>query len=244
MVQVLVERNLSSLFPEYFGNTYEPYFRTPAGDVKPDLVLIRRDFKGWLLLEVEVEGHSPSAHILPQLTKLKFATSNQSLLEYFVGKFGEEHDPHLIEQALSFKPEVVLAMHGSSSSFQEKLKELGVTSLDLEIHTFPPDEYILEVIDYEENFVDTGLICFRSTNAATRFIWILPAISGLTASNGEGKIEINVDGSSSVWGIMSTKTDYLLRQPPDIQSLSGINKVSVYRHRNFDSLKFVPIKER
>lgn len=243
-VQSLIERNLSSLFPEYFGKSFEPYFRTAAGDVKPDLVLIRHDYKGWLLVEVEVEGHSAQAHILPQLAKLTFATSNELVLEHFVNHFGNDHNLLNIEKALSQKPEVVLVIHGSSSEFQDGLKELGVSSLDLEIHAYPPDEYILEVVDHEENYVDTGVICSRSSNMATQFIWILPKVQGIEPNSIEGKIQVRIGNSASIWGIKATKSDYLLRQPPDIQSLSGVNKVAVHRHRNFDSLRFVPLTER
>ena len=102
-VQTLIENNLSSLFPEYFGKLFEPYFRTPAGDVKPDLVLIRHDYKGWMLVEVEIEGHSPSAHILPQLAKLTFASSNSEVLSHFVDHFSDSHNVKDLEIALSNK---------------------------------------------------------------------------------------------------------------------------------------------
>jgi hypothetical protein len=43
MVTNIVEKNLGSLFPLYFGKKLEPYFRTAAGDVKPDLIIILGD---------------------------------------------------------------------------------------------------------------------------------------------------------------------------------------------------------
>lgn len=240
-VQTLVENNISSLFPEYFGKIFEPYFKTPAGDVKPDLVLIRHDYKGWMLVEVEVEGHSPSAHILPQLAKLTFASSNDEVLDHFVDNFSDSHNVNDLENALSHDPEVTLVIHGSSESFQIELYKLGVTSLDIEIHSFPPDEYILEVFDRAENFIDTGLICTRSSSIATQYVWVLPNIEGLPYANLNQNIEIRVGDSSSIWRIEHKKNNYLLRQPSDIQSLNGITKVAVLRHRSFMSLKFIPI---
>ncbi len=240
-VQTLVENNISSLFPEYFGKIFEPYFKTPAGDVKPDLVLIRHDYKGWMLVEVEVEGHSPSAHILPQLAKLTFASSNEEVLGHFVDHFSDSHNVKNIELALSGKPEVTLVIHGSSDGFQTELNKLGVTSLDIEVHSFPPNEYILEVFDRAENFIDTGLICTRSSSIATQYVWVLPNIYGLPYEQLNQNIEVRVDNTSSIWRIEQKKSNYLLRQPSDIQSLNGVTRVSVYRHRSFLSLKFVPI---
>ena len=243
-VQTIIERNMASLFPEYFGKIYEPYYRTAAGDVKPDLVMLRHDYKGWMLVEVEVEGHSAQAHILPQLSKLTHVTSNEATLNFFIENYCDSHSVDDINRALKYRPEVVLVIHGSSEGFQDGLKELGVSSLDIEIHSFPPDEYILSVLDREENYLDTGVTCSRSSNYATRFIWSLPKIDRLDLANLDGKIEVSILSSSAIWGIRPTKSDYLLRQPPDIQSLQGVSKVAVYRHRNFNSLKFVPIEER
>lgn len=243
-VQTIIERNMSSLFPEYFGKIYEPYYRTAAGDVKPDLVLIRYDYKGWALVEVEIEGHSAQAHILPQLSKLTHVISNEATRDFFIENFPDSHSPEDIELALRQKPEVILVIHGSSESFQTGLKTLGVSSFDVEIHTFPPDDYILNVLDREENYFYTGLTCSRSSNYATRFIWSLPKIEQLDLAKMDGKIEINILSSTAIWGIRPTKSDYLLRQPSDIQFLQGVTKMAVYRHRNFNSLKFVPIEER
>jgi hypothetical protein len=240
-VQTLIENNIASLFPEYFGKIFEPYFKTPAGDVKPDLVLVRYDYKGWMLVEVEVEGHSPSAHILPQLAKLTYASCNDEVLSHFAHYFGDIHNVKNLELALSIKPDVTLVIHGSSDGFQRELNKLGVTSLDVEIHSFPPNEYILEVLDRAENYIDTGLICTRSSNIATKNVWVLPNIEGLPYEQLNKNIEIRVGEASSIWRIEQKTTNYLLRMPPDIQYLNGVTKVSVLRHRSFLSLKFEPM---
>jgi hypothetical protein len=243
-VQVLIERNLSALFPDYFGKIMDPYFRTAGGDVQPDLVLIRRDYKGWMLVEVEVEGHSAQAHILPQLSKLARARANDEVLKRLRDSFINEHTLQNLELAISYKPEVTLAIHGSSENFQSKLNELGVYSLDIEIHSYPPDEYVLEVLDREENYLDTGQICRRSSNLATQYVWSLPKIEHLNLTTMDDKVEVRVGSEMSFWDIKTNRTDYLLRQPTGLKSLNGVNEVYVYRHRNFGSLKFVPLVER
>ena len=243
-VQVLIERNLSALFPEYFGKIMDPYFRTAAGDVQPDLVLVRRDYKGWMLVEVEVEGHSAQAHILPQLSKLTRASCNDEVFKLLMDSFSSEHNELNLAEAINYKPEVTLVIHGSSEKFQSKLNELGVYTLDVDIHSYPPDEYVLEVLDREENYLDTGQICRRSSNLATQFVWSLPKIEFLDLTTMDEKVEVCVGTEISFWDIKTNRTDYLLRQPTGLQSLNGVNEVCVYRHRNFGSLKFIPLVER
>lgn len=243
-VQVLVERNLPALFPDYFGKIMEPYFRTAAGDVQPDIVLIRRDFCGWMLVEVEIEGHSAQAHILPQLSKLVRVNFNDSLVKMLIEEYSDEHDISKLMKAISFKPEVTLIIHGESSKFQDELQELGVYSLDIGIHSFPPDDYVLEVLDREQNYLDTGQVCKRSLNAATQYVWSLPKIDHFPLKINENLIEVKVGTEISLWGVKENRSDYLLRQPSGIQSLEGVNEVQVQRHRNFGSLRFIPVVER
>jgi len=243
-VQVLIERNISAIFPDYFGKIMDPYFRTAGGDVQPDLVLIRRDYKGWMLVEVEVEGHSAQAHILPQLSKLARARSNDSVLKLIIESFSNDHKVEELESAISYKPEVTLIMHGTSEDFQNKLNELAVYSLDIEIHSYPPGEYVLEVLDRQENYIDTGQICRRSMNLATQYIWSLPKIEHLQLTTTGNQVEVCIGTEISFWYIKTNRTDYLLRQPTGIKSLNGVSDVYVYRHRNFGSLKFIPLDER
>ena len=175
------------------------------------------------------------------MAKLTFASSNEEVLTHFIDHFSDSHNAKDLEIALSNEPEVTLVIHGSSESFQTELNQLGVTSLDIEIHSFPPDEYILEVFDRAENFIETGLICTRSSSIATQYVWVLPNIEGLPYAQMNQNIEIRVADTSSIWRIEHKKNNYLLRQPSDIQSLNGVTKVAVLRHRSFMSLKFVPI---
>ena len=243
-VQILVERNISALFPDYFGRMMDPYFRTAGGDVQPDLVLIRRDYKGWMLIEVEIEGHSPQAHILPQLSKMIRARAGESVSKLILEAFEDEHPRGDLEFAVSHRPEVTLVIHGSSKKFEDRLSELGVYALDIQIYSYPPDDYVLEVIDREENYIETGQKCRRSLNLATRYVWSLPKIDNLDLGAESGKIEVRVGAESSFWDIKINRSDYLLRQPTGIQSLDGIDEVFVLRHRNICSLKFVPVGER
>jgi len=61
-VEAIVLRFSAALFPGYHALPCKPYFDTPHGGVYPDLVLIREDFTGRGLVEVEVQNHSANGH--------------------------------------------------------------------------------------------------------------------------------------------------------------------------------------
>jgi hypothetical protein len=239
MVTNIVEKNLGSLFPLYFGKKLEPYFRTAAGDVKPDLIIIKRDFSGWALVEVETPNDSFSAHILPQLSKLKFARSDEIIFNYIRNSFADINNLDLLEKSLKQIPEVYLVMHGSSESHKESLKTLGVNVIDIEIYTNPPSDYILKVFDKSEEFINLGVVAKRSPNPLTRNIWILPDFSRVINEKLDKSLLIEFNGESSTWGASSTNEGHLLRQPDGLESLKNVNSVSVLRHKDNQVLRFI-----
>ena len=62
------------LFPDHHCYRYKPLMTTDwTSGVKPDLVLIDKDYSEWVLVEVEKFSHSWSSHVSPQLEKFRSA---------------------------------------------------------------------------------------------------------------------------------------------------------------------------
>ena len=239
MVTNIVEKNLGSLFPLYFGKKLEPYFRTAAGDVKPDLIMIKRDFSGCALVEVETPNDSFTAHILPQLSKLKYARSDEVIIKSIRNSFSDLDNLELLEKTLMEIPEVYLVMHGSSESYKESLKTLNVNVIDIEIYTNPPTDYILKVFDKSDEFINLGIVAKRSSNPLTRNIWILPDYSRVINEKLDKSLLIEFNGETSTWGASSTMNGHILRQPDGLESLRNVNSVSVLRHKDNKVLRFI-----
>lgn len=64
----------SQLFPDHNCFRYKPLMATDwVSGVKPDLVLVDKDYSEWVLVEVEKFSHSWSSHVSPQLEKFRSA---------------------------------------------------------------------------------------------------------------------------------------------------------------------------
>jgi len=64
----------SRLFPDHHCYRYKPLLTTDlTSGVRPDLVLIDKDYSDWVLVEVEKFSHSWSSHVSPQLEKFRAA---------------------------------------------------------------------------------------------------------------------------------------------------------------------------
>ncbi len=62
------------LFPDHFCFEFKHELRVPRQtNVKPDLILIDREYQEWVLVEVEVARHSWSGHVADQVERLELA---------------------------------------------------------------------------------------------------------------------------------------------------------------------------
>jgi len=70
------------LFPDHHCLRYKPLMTTDwSTGVKPDLVLIDKEYSEWALVEVEKFSHSWTAHVSPQLQKFQAAKIGQHEVE-------------------------------------------------------------------------------------------------------------------------------------------------------------------
>jgi hypothetical protein len=213
-VEKLVFTNLHVLFPEYLGVRYEPHFETEIGNVRPDIVLIRHDGEGWALLEIELEEHSFSNHVLPQLGKLRRAESSEKLVKALCDQI-PDLPKTTIRKALAHRPQVFLAVHGTSTPHTEKLTKLGVEVRNLDIlkASDAPNEYILVITDPTVRRRRLPHLATRSTSVVTRNIWKFNGNDLTTLMTNEDKVEVEFRGFRSFWSATRVQDGMLLRQP-------------------------------
>ena len=70
--KIIVDKS-DIFFKDYYVFQWDYLIRTPSyeQDVKPDLCFIKKDLSVWIVVEVELQGHSFNGHILPQIKKLE-----------------------------------------------------------------------------------------------------------------------------------------------------------------------------
>jgi len=241
-VGALVERNIASIFPDYFGKRYEPYLRTAAGDVQPDIVLLRRDFTGWALVAIEDEGHPFRRHILPQVSKMTYAEADEKLIAATQEKLCPIEPIARVEEAMSRRPRVFLVVHGSSARFQSELETLGVDPIDIDIHesTTQPNEYVLSVRDRTTVLTDLNIFASRSRNPITKFFWTIPSVELANALRGKDRVEVNFAQSRSMWNAVYSDDGLILRQPSDLSLAGSIVTAKVFLNEESSAIFLVP----
>ncbi len=222
--------NAATLFHGYYPIQVEPYFSTPGGDVMPDIVLISTDFKRWALVEVELETHSFKSHILPQLSKLKRAVSDEKIDRQLQQKIGHPVDLEQISVATFTNPEVVLVTHGSSAKYATKIEALGVKRIDLSIHSSntEPNQHILIAQDFGTTLRALGVRALKSRNPLTSSCWTVESPELAKILDGAHEAVIVMDGNSARWPISSFDNYVILRQPTNMSEVSSRFELNVF----------------
>lgn len=234
-VTSLVEKNLSAIFPHHIGAQLEPFIKTAAGNVKPDIVLVRKDFNGWALVEVEVDTHSFGSHILPQLTKLRYAVSDSNLVNALHSELKKrkqvvEDDFTKLLSALEKPPSVYLLIHGSSHDVEHHLETLKVEAIDLEVHlsATQANEYLLVANDRTRTLKSLDIRVDRSPNPLTKRFWVTSGnLPDEVSPKGE-QILVSLDGEVAIWSLTRTENGAFLRQPSELSVPDNIVSASVF----------------
>jgi hypothetical protein len=184
------------------------------------------------LIEVEIDNHSFSAHVLPQMAKLSFAKADQSVINKVSDAFEGEFHFDKIQSLLEKKPIVYLVTHGNTEKYQDKLDELYVSSIDIEIHSCPPGDYVIEVNDRSKKYLDTGWQAIRSRSPLLKNLWNISSFESEIPSDLGGQIAVEYENTISIWSFEKFGSSLALRAPADLPMSPHIDKVEVYKQKD------------
>lgn len=244
-VQSLVAQNLSAVFPGFVGGLMSPLLRTPIGNVKPDLVLARPDLSAWALVEVEVETHSFSHHILPQMLKMTRASADEALAEAVHAKYLSHHDLEEVARMMWKSPRVFLVMQGASSLYDDLLSVHGVDQVDIDVYSSKeaPNEHILEVRDRSVAWQLLEGAATRSQSPLTPTLWVLRGGSLPAALLECNTVEVLLGDSRSLWYASRAQGEVLLRQPTDLVGDGAVKAARMYWNEENSILRLEPVGE-
>lgn len=226
-IQNLVNQNISALFPDYVGALVEPYFSTPAGDVQPDIVIVKRDASGWGLVEVEVEGHSWASHILPQMNKLKLSNVGNLKINKIHSFFKDQFTETEIANAMSSDPAVFLAIHGSATGGKDRLQQLCVEVVELDVFSSPPNDYILVLKEVIESGQEIETIARRATNPLFPRFWKITNADLLGKLSSATSVLVNFDGKVGYWDCMTDGQAVTISQPSQMEINPNVQEAKV-----------------
>lgn len=108
-----VYRFRDSLFPDHFCHRFKALLVSDqSAGVRPDLVLIDRQYAEWVLVEVEKVSHSWTSHVSPQLEKFRSAQIGDREVRAITEIAPDLDRSRLRSLLLSAKPRILVVCNG------------------------------------------------------------------------------------------------------------------------------------
>lgn len=225
-MESLVLKFAGTLFPSFLAAECKPYFDTPHGGVNPDIVLFRRDFEEWALVEVELEEHSANRHVKPQIGRLVHAVPDRRASRKIVDSFEGRVDEKRAFEALSRRPRVILVTHGATPVSDEHLRALGVEAIDVRIFSGGSNEYHLLTRHRltRQRVLPTELV--RSAHPMTRGHWTL-STAAVPEFAGRTSVSVSTSLATHTWAIFPTHGGYIFKMPTELSPTVSFERAQV-----------------
>lgn len=121
-----IRRYAPNLFPGYHCCRFNSRVMSEEGTAQADLALIDTEYRGWAVVEVELEHHSLESHVEPQIRRLVNGDYNLGHADYLLS-----HNPELDRERLrrlvrTSEPEFLVIVPEENFVWRSTLSNLGV----------------------------------------------------------------------------------------------------------------------
>ena len=194
-------RYSSQLFPGYRCVTFNEAVESDFGTSKADLALIDFQYRGWVVVEVELEHHSLSRHVEPQMRRLASGDYGDRHAQAISTAAPDLDFSRLKGMVASSYPEMIVVVPLVAPAWKSTLSNLGVKLAQVRIYI---DDRNNRLLTYEGD---------RPTQRDDSFVTALTKIPHLprgfrVESTGslpeQPTIDLVLDGYRTTWRVVKT----------------------------------------
>lgn len=193
----IVEQQMPSICPDYHVSQFKALVYSEDGGAKPDLALIEKNYKEWLVIEVEMAHHSFEGHILPQVRALSRAAygSSEARLIYKALPFLDE--VRIADMLKGKQPRVLVVVNSSKPEWKNSLSQFNALVMFIEAFRSSFNEHIFR-INGDRPFPPPDVIseCYLDP-LLPRFL-VIESPSPLGIPQG-GRMEIYYEDKVTLW---------------------------------------------
>ena len=107
----IVTDQAASIFLDYFVVPFKTKVFTDEDIVFPDLALIDKLYRGWWVVEIEMNHHSLDNHILPQIAKLSRGNYGKEQSEFIYSKMQTLDKAKVVDMMKGKHPQVLVIVN-------------------------------------------------------------------------------------------------------------------------------------
>lgn len=196
------------LFPGFRCVPFTTLVESDYGSSKADLALVDLHFRSWVVVEVELEHHSLSQHVEPQLRRLS------------LGRYGEQHAGDLADAApdlsterlrrlvLTVEPVFLVIVPHTPPEWQGTLANLGVKIAAVEVFVNDLNDRVLRVSGDKIRTLPEEYV---SRLVPEPFLPRAMRIETPSALDARGILRILLDDQVTLWKVIEAqKASYLI----------------------------------
>lgn len=201
-------RYSADLFPGYVCVPFKATVQSDIGNVQADLVLVDRDYRGWTIVEVELEHHPLWGHVEPQMRKLiegRYTEAHASTIALASEDLDEERMRRLVTNVT---PEFMVIAPVEAPDWRPTLRNMGVGLAMVQLFVNPQNQRVLL---YEGD---------RPTARPTDLVTRLAMPSGFlpramraespAALPEQGELSLEFEGFVTTWRVLRTQRETIL----------------------------------
>lgn len=121
-----IKRYSPQLFPGYLCCQFNTRVRSELGAAHADLALIDFEYRGWTVVEVELEHHPLSAHVEPQMRRLVNGEYTSEHADFLVSQNTELNGERTGRLIRTCEPEFLVVVPEEDPEWRSTLSNLGV----------------------------------------------------------------------------------------------------------------------
>jgi hypothetical protein len=206
----------SALFEDYFVIPFKKTI-SHVNDIRatttPDLAFIKRDYSSWLLVEVELKGHTYE-HVKAQVDIMRKPHYNAAeVTKYILGKASHILDPPsftfdeplLAKLINSEAPKVLVIVDETHKEWEAQLKKINVLLCVIQMYKNGTGEEIMRIKgQYPRIF--TGTVHCKIAKDPANALEVINSHELIDKKNTGDLIDIYLNDSLTKWAILKTKT--------------------------------------
>jgi hypothetical protein len=142
----IVAEKAKNIFPEYYIAPFKTKVFTDDDVVMPDLAFIDKDYRGWWVVEVEMNYHSFENHVLPQVAKLSQGYYGKDQADYLYQKNSKDLNKNkLIEMMKGSPPKVLVILNKPMPDWVKILSKFNAKLCVIEVFRSVRNRYVFRI---------------------------------------------------------------------------------------------------
>ena len=197
-------RHSPELFPEFFCVRFKELVESDYGNARADLALIDKQYRSWIVVEVELDTHPLRDHVEEQVSKLAIGAYGKRHAEALHRSEPDLDLTKLREMMLGEQPKILVLVTSMKPSWAPALARYGASVGVIELFRSEQNGIVLRVNGDQPNAVPEQILALCKVDP------MLPnALRILTAAPFAGLDMVSLDheGYSSAWNIIRTATE-------------------------------------